>query len=1038
MSPYTTNVGSNQVAKINTGYNQSWPLHHPRPQSQSTLPHWVQCDRAIEQQYTVPSTATRAPHSRLTNQVSPCATEHRQAKRTKSLAPLSAATSSKLLHNTVGVPRRMPFENSNRQVKKACLVRAKCLNDQRPRNVYWVAKHIRHTLAHSPSPGNGHASVVPTLMPRSPSQPPIVHSQLMEDVRLPPLKVAAHLPPPLRLPNRTHEERGDFTSHALSSNHALAASIATKTDMGSLLPPLVEVETGPGCRLPPLVEAETGRRCRLPALRPLRLGSGNDPCGSCASFTTNHHQDLLWPSQTQTSTAVPFSRRPDVNAYIQQPDAFRSAVSNVPQVRLDFHDEFWSSNRLNQAYGLSRTTPAHDAVTLDECPLILSALASRLNAHNTPYDFFGLLEVTGCMSVSREDEKTKWPVLYNVKLLLREVVIYAILTSDPTMRINTPHHMPPLPKPTNLYQDTLLLHHRISEFLKRLDDVLSRGTPLAPKEWLVVFSSFCIYSTVRAILFGMSLKSSSSLSRSRLQNRRVMYYEYEACIRSFAATTPDLFSGRHPLLPFVAAALAAIGRFVRRDTWTDRGLVSSVDFLSWLDKEVIDRPDVAGVNRQSPGYSHKLPKNNGLAVSPTSTAYSSHTSSSDTRVPSKAPFPRVELPDGAALSTPRPAQDLTAYAPPMNSSQATRRTAAEARACMSEQGSVVASAFSTFRVKSVDGRPRLPSTSCSERKEKADDSRRKRVLRRHRRSEHQAVGKTWVCSEPSGQAASSCQVVVPLTQCKRSVSQKLYRWNHHAAGDLRRVHFAPRPGGKASGGWPPMTVLKDWMHQVCWPINTRYNDVSSDAEDEHIKQYCASPPSGCPPTIDTLSLPPSQPDRLPIPWSSEERWNTGGQTSPSARTVDDRTRYPCPGRGPVAKDPDSPMLIHQKDRPEKCPYEGCKYQLEGFTRRDHLNRHVLIHSEGKMICPFCPSSGTTSKKSFSRTDSFKRHLESIHKALESPLGSPKPSTNLQGRGSAKCSVCQGEFDAPQIFYEHLGRCPVRSKTMSQLQLQLQP
>ncbi|KFA81733.1 hypothetical protein S40288_05997 [Stachybotrys chartarum IBT 40288] len=464
-----------------------------------------------------------------------------------------------------------------------------------------------------------------------------------------------HPLPQSRLNDQRPHNVYQVANHPERIRHTPAHITSSENDHGSVVPTLIPPSSSSSQRL---VEIGSGRGCRLLPSRPLRIGSRNDPCRSSTSFTTYPHPGsyLLRPSQTQTSTAVPFPRRPGVNAYIQQADPHRSAVSNVDQVSFDFDDGFWSSGHLNQVYGLSQTTAAHNAVTLDGCPPILSALALRLKTHNTPYDFFGLLEVTGRMSMTRKAEDIAYPVLFNAKLLLREVVVYAILASDPTMRINAPRHKPPLPKGINLKRNTLVLHYRISLFLKCLYGVLSRKTALIPQEWLAVFSSFCIYSTVRAILFGMSLKPSSRLGRSRLRSRPVIYNEYEDCVRLFAAITPDLLSGWHPLPPNVAAALDDIKRFVRRDTWTDRGLASSGEFLSWLDKEVVDRPDVYGVNRQSPGYSHKLPESN---------AYSSRTSSSDMRVPSKAPFPRVELPDNAALPTRSLAKDPATSAPPI-------------------------------------------------------------------------------------------------------------------------------------------------------------------------------------------------------------------------------------------------------------------------------------------------------------------------------------------------------------------------------------
>ncbi|TDZ21982.1 Zinc finger protein RME1 [Colletotrichum orbiculare MAFF 240422] len=148
-------------------------------------------------------------------------------------------------------------------------------------------------------------------------------------------------------------------------------------------------------------------------------------------------------------------------------------------------------------------------------------------------------------------------------------------------------------------------------------------------------------------------------------------------------------------------------------------------------------------------------------------------------------------------------------------------------------------------------------------------------------------------------------------------------------------------------------------------------------------------------------------------------------SSPSSRTLDNRTRCPHPDCGRVFKDLAAHMLTHQEERPEKCPIETCEYHIKGFARKYDKNRHALTHYKGTMICPFCPGVGTAYEKAFNRADVFKRHLTSVHNVEQTPPNSRKliisGSGNVVGEG-AKCSICQSYFGTAQEFYEHLDDC----------------
>lgn len=132
--------------------------------------------------------------------------------------------------------------------------------------------------------------------------------------------------------------------------------------------------------------------------------------------------------------------------------------------------------------------------------------------------------------------------------------------------------------------------------------------------------------------------------------------------------------------------------------------------------------------------------------------------------------------------------------------------------------------------------------------------------------------------------------------------------------------------------------------------------------------------------------------------------------------------------------PESHMLTHQSERPEKCPIVTCEYHQKGFARKYDKNRHTLTHYKGTMVCGFCPGSGSAAEKSFNRADVFKRHLTSLHGVEQTPPNSRKKSpttsaarksSNSSGDAAGKCSTCSAMFNSAQEFYEHLDDCVLR-------------
>jgi hypothetical protein len=112
-------------------------------------------------------------------------------------------------------------------------------------------------------------------------------------------------------------------------------------------------------------------------------------------------------------------------------------------------------------------------------------------------------------------------------------------------------------------------------------------------------------------------------------------------------------------------------------------------------------------------------------------------------------------------------------------------------------------------------------------------------------------------------------------------------------------------------------------------------------------------------------------------------------------------------------------------------------EIKEFLPSLDKNRHTLGHYKGKMVCGFCPGSGSPAEKSFSRVDFFKRHLTSVHAVEQTPpnsrrktsstrsISSSKRLSNYGPHATGKCSTCQMIFNNAQDFYEHLDDCILR-------------
>jgi hypothetical protein len=263
------------------------------------------------------------------------------------------------------------------------------------------------------------------------------------------------------------------------------------------------------------------------------------------------------------------------------------------------------------------------------------------------------------------------------------------------------------------------------------------------------------------------------------------------------------------------------------------------------------------------------------------------------------------------------------------------------------------------------------------------------------------------------------------------MAQKQYGAYYNAAAHLRRAHFSPHRGGKASGDWPPMSVLKDWMREVRQPLDPTQADYLSGGEDD------GGEPASESSTSTARIMPETSTSRAYMVSPIDDPWRRGSssQTGQSgARPADNRSQCPHPDCGRIVKDLAAHMLTHQEERPEKCPIVTCEYHTKGFARKYDKNRHALTHYRGTMVCPFCPGVGSQHEKVFGRADVFKRHLATAHNVDQTPTNNRGGSlahlldsldTPAIPSYGACCSICEGLFASAQDFYEHLDECVLR-------------
>ncbi|WYZ42945.1 hypothetical protein EsH8_VI_000644 [Colletotrichum jinshuiense] len=863
---------------------------------------------------------------------------------------------------------------------------------------------------------------------------------------------------PLTTTSQPRDRRDTLQSYSFVGEHSGPGRGSVDSEVDPLLPPLKRSRVGQS-RLQSIGELrllqDSGPCLRCMVTK--QPCDSNEPCYYCADQPLSPNNDFwkaischrgpldafsdimlpapMSPRQTQTPITSPLAQRRNTNDYLENSYRISPDILHAVKTNLDFDDGFWWTEELANLPLANPTLSTYSREAIERPPPILSILAASWNGSGTAYNFLHLLKMSGMVAATREMEEAAFPVLHRAKLLLREVIFWDLQQPEPSIRLDGgPPHRPLFIDEVDHDAHYRLLYNCMAQFFQTFEDATVRKGPQTSKSWLAVFVALCIFSVVRTILVDISPflprrhSSQTSATWRGASGAHAMHSVYKLLVTLFASSGPMLLDEQnYDLDERDRAIVESLYMVVRKDTWTQQAFSSSKDFLMHLgDGDVEGTVTFNGFLRQ------RVPPRAGVLVLPP--------------IAQPGEEPRRPMHDPRALGepwipSPAPLTDRDPFAaaggpdylisPQGVDPLGRRHTVGESPTFPRGPMRPLESPISGGRGRPMYQRPPLRRVYCIKCNEYPEGFRGEHELRRHTDAKHAALVRRWVCTEPDSYSPTLPQPVIPLSKCKACVTQKRYGAYYNAAAHLRRAHFNPHRGGKASGDWPPMTILKDWMREVRQSVDIQDNDDSSGGEEGDYKpplEYFTQAPHPLPParsptfghTILAAALP-----SVPLMIAPAEPMASSQLSSPSSKTLDNRTRCPHPDCGRVFKDLAAHMLTHQEERPEKCPIETCEYHTKGFARKYDKNRHALTHYKGTMVCPFCPGVGTAYEKAFNRADVFKRHLTSVHNVEQTPPNSRKliisGSGNVRGDG-AKCSICQGYFATAQEFYEHLDDC----------------
>ncbi|KAI0172322.1 hypothetical protein GGR52DRAFT_549904 [Hypoxylon sp. FL1284] len=907
-------------------------------------------------------------------------------------------------------------------------------------------EHLKqHTGSHAPKRDSGLSvgTIPPIVFPDQVSSR-LFSADLItrsSPATLPRLSVPPALPP-LATANPPRDRRESTVGFSFANELPTQPRGSIDSEPDSLLPPLKRSRVGHG-RLESIGELRLPRdagpclRCKVQA----KPCDSKDDCSFCSEPPTSAHDEFwavlgchrgsvvaladymlpeaLSPRQVHTPVTSPLARRRNMNEYLERTYLVSQGMSDMVKSHLDFDDGFWWTEDLASLPMPNPTLATYAKEPRDKAPPVLKVLAASWNAEGVPFQFWELFRLTGYMSESRESEAVTYPVLYRAKLLLREILFYDLQQPEPSIRteVNLTNVTNAQNSPDDIDYEgrNRLIYNCMVQFLQSFESTTMRRAFSDPKSWLAVFVSLCVFSIVRTILADLISTPSRAIT-SQTQGgfpmpagATAMHSVYKALVSVFAWSAPMIIDD--PALDLEGndrALFASTISAIRKDDWIALGIRSSSDFLLGLGSGYLD--DNVGFNgffrQRTPIYRHvsyQQPPAVGQPIEARKPIFQWRPID-----PWANRTDQDVLPAAYGIDVPEPGRRHTIGENPVFTRAIARGLSSPSKLRTSYQ------------------RPPLRRVFCTKCNEYPEGFRGEHELRRHHDAKHASLVKRWVCTEPQNSSPSSPQPVIPLSKCKACVTQKRYGAYYNAAAHLRRAHFHPHRSGKASGDWPPMTVLKDWMREVRQSIDVNENDTSSGEEDNDVRMIEEYTLPRQPSFMEAPRLAPAPPQGPLLAPSIAPSLDSTAHSSPvMAKAEDNRNRCPHPDCGRVFKDLAAHMLTHQEERPEKCPIESCEYHTKGFARKYDKNRHALTHYKGTMVCPFCPGPGTAYEKAFNRADVFKRHLTAVHNVEQTPPNSRKmimTGNSSRGGGDAKCSICQTRFSTAQEFYEHLDDC----------------
>ncbi|KAB5536578.1 hypothetical protein GE09DRAFT_1176484 [Coniochaeta sp. 2T2.1] len=557
------------------------------------------------------------------------------------------------------------------------------------------------------------------------------------------------------------------------------------------------------------------------------------PRGSLATFAEIMLPPAISPRQTQTPMASPLAVRRNMNEFLERTYPVHMETGRMVKSHLDYDDGFWWTEDLATFPPGNPAMPSFAREAVKRAPPILCVLASSWNMSSTIYNFWQLLRLSRLTS-SREAEAASYPVLYRAKLLLRETLFYDLQQSEPAIHAETSNSNPhAIFDEADSFGRYRLLYNCMVQFLQTFENLTSRRSTLDPKNWLALLFSLCIFSVVRAVL--SDRVSQTQPSPGSATSLAAMHSVCKALVSLFAWSTPMILDSTDVTVTHEERELLDVSVLLRQSTWAERGIASSKELLLLLGES--EGQGVNGFIRQ------RSPVRAGnFALPPISRR---------AEEPARKPLPDMRPQhhqwggESSAHSDREPYifkgesdRILSTVSPQGAVDHGRRHTVAEGPSFTVHSTSpVAASSLIAGRIRPSYQRPPLRRVYCPKCNEYPEGFRGEHELRRHNDAKHASLVKRWVCTEPPGHISGSPQPVVPLSKCKACVTQKKYGAYYNAAAHLRRAHFNPHRGGKASGDWPPMSILKDWMREVRQSIDINDQDQDDSSGDEDVEDY---------------------------------------------------------------------------------------------------------------------------------------------------------------------------------------------------------